>query len=230
VENKMENQKFVIKRYRHNQFWEFAVIEGTFYLTIKDVLKYFGYSISSHRSITSVTDEKDRLLIQGGPIVKEFQSLKKSGMLITIKALGDFIDSRQDDRMKAIGNELISWIVEVPAPELLTKYNRLFPGFGPAKQPEETKTQKQSDLFNADLEARVKELEEKVELYETVIDELAEKVHFKFDHMWQTIDELGKSIDKMQVRTPAPVQSDDSLMNGIQALISKFGGGTNGNV
>jgi uncharacterized coiled-coil protein SlyX len=177
-----------------------------------------------------VTDEKDRLLIQGGPIVKEFQSLKKSGMLITIKALGDFINSRQDDRMKAIGSELISWIVEVPAPELLTKYNRLFPGFGPAKQPEEAETQKQSDLFNADLEARVKELEEKVELYETVIDELAEKVHFKFDHMWQTIDQLGLVIDKMKDQTPAPVQSNDSLMNGIQELISKFGGGTNGNV
>jgi uncharacterized coiled-coil protein SlyX len=227
----MENQKFIVKRYRHNQYWEFAVIEGTFYLTIKDVLKYFGYSISSHRSITAFTDEKDRLLIQGGPIVKEFQSLKKSGMLITTKALVDFVRTRQDDKMKVMGKELITWIASVPAPELLTKYNRLFPGFGPAKQPEpQPEQQKQSDLFNADLEARVKELEEKVELYETVIDELAEKVHFKFDHMWQTIDELGKSIDKMQVQTPAPVQSDDSLMNGIQALISKFGGGTNGNV
>lgn len=225
----MENQKFIVKRYRHNQYWELSVIGGTFYVTVKDVLKYFGYASSSQRSITAFTKDHDRLLIKGGPIMKEFNNLTTSGMFLNLKALADFVYSRQEQERKDKGLELLKWLTDVPAPEMMNRYNKKFPGFG-----EQTVTvipeKPQVDLFDADLQDRVKELEEKIEVYETVIDDLSEKFHHKLDHLWQTIDQLGKQMDELADAQAKPSQKEESLMTGIQELISKFGGDQRGNL
>lgn len=170
----------ISKRFRFNQYWEFVMVDGRFYILAKDILGYFGYKRTSHKTITELLTNDDRLIIKG-KATHDMKHVEKGqhALLITKAGLVTFVYNRLKGEKREKGIELIHWINEKAIPEMKEEWEKILKNNGKDSDFEErpgADDQKHPDLFEMALEQQIEELKRVQKVQEETIRRLQEKL------------------------------------------------------
>lgn len=170
----------ISRRFRFNGYWEFVMVDGQFYILVKDILWYFGYKRTSHKVITELINDDDRLIIKG-KATHDMKHVEKGqhALLITKAGLMTFIYNRLKGEKREKGIELLQWINEKAIPEMKEEWEKFLKINGKDSDFEEqliTDDQKHPDLFDMALEQQIEELKYIQQAQEEMIHRLQEKL------------------------------------------------------